>query len=62
MKNKIENWLEKHEFVYGCGLLIVSLCTVAFGFARLGENTTTTNNTTIVNIYCSDDVDALTTE
>lgn len=36
MKEKMLNWFEKHERIYGIGLLFVSLCTVAFGGAYLG--------------------------
>ena len=36
MKEKMHKWLEKHNYVYGCGLLFLSLCTVAFGGAYLG--------------------------
>ena len=36
MKEKMHKWLEKHNYIYGCGLLFLSLCTVAFGGAYLG--------------------------
>lgn len=36
MKEKMHKWLEKHNYIYGCGLLFLSLCAVAFGGAYLG--------------------------
>lgn len=36
MKEKMHKWLEKYNYIYGCGLLFLSLCTVAFGGAYLG--------------------------
>ena len=36
MKEKMHKWLEKHNYIYGCGLLFLCLCTVAFGGAYLG--------------------------
>lgn len=43
MKNKVKNWLEEHEFIYGVGLLCASLCVVAFGGAYLGANAAVSN-------------------
>jgi predicted ATPase len=50
MKTKIKNWLEKHEMIYGVGLLIVSLCAVAFGGAYLGANAALANTEVTVNV------------
>lgn len=50
MKTKIMNWLEKHEMVYGVGLLIVSLFMVAFGGSYLGANMALTNAEVTVNV------------
>lgn len=62
MKHKVKNWLEKHERIYGAGLLFVSLCAVAFGGAYLGANTALANATTVVNIHGPDGVDTYVTE
>lgn len=37
MKTKIMNWLERHEYIYGFGLLLISLATVSYGGAYLGS-------------------------
>ena len=50
MKTKIMNWLEKHDYIYGFGLLFVSICTVAFGGAYLGANAALNNATVNVNV------------
>lgn len=62
MENKIKNWLEEHEYIYGVGLLCISLCTVAFGGAYLGAHTGTTKDTYVVNLYGSDAVEKLMTK
>lgn len=62
MKNKIKTWLERHELIYGIGLLCVSLCTVAFGGAYLGANTALANTQVIVNIEGPDGVTTFTGE
>lgn len=59
MKNKIKNWLEDHEYVYGVGLMCVSLCAVAFGGAYLGANAAVSNMTTQVILQGSDGVEAV---
>lgn len=58
MKNKIKNWLEKHERIYGMCLIGASLCVVAFGGAYLGANKAVSNMTTVVNLVSSDGIDA----
>lgn len=62
MKNKIMNWLETHESIYGMGLLFVSICSVAFGAAYLGASTATPVNTVNVNVYCNNDCKTIETE
>lgn len=44
MKTKIMNWLENHKTIYGVGLLLVSVFTVAFSGSYLGASTAVTNN------------------
>lgn len=50
MKTNIKNWLEKHNYIYGFGLLFISICTVAFGGAYLGAQTALTNTEVVVNV------------
>lgn len=61
MKTKIMNWLEKHERIYGVGLLIVSLFAVAFGGAYIGANMAMPD--TIINVnVCHNDGATVTNE
>lgn len=62
MKNKIKNWLEKHEYIYGVGMLCVSVSMLAFGGAYLGASTALSNTTTVVNLVGPDSVTELVTE
>jgi hypothetical protein len=56
MKTKIMNWLENHEMIYGVGLLIVSVFTVAFGGAYLGANMAMPETIINVNVSRNDNV------
>lgn len=62
MKNKIKNWMEKHERVCGACMLCASLCVVAFGGAYLGAQAGITNSTFVVSLYGPEDVVELVTE
>lgn len=50
MKTKIKNALEKHEYFYGICLLIVSICTLAFGGAYFGAKKAVEDTEFVVNI------------
>lgn len=50
MKEKMHNWLEKHNYIYGFGLLFLSLCAVAFGGAYLGAEKAIDGREVIVRI------------
>lgn len=54
MKTKIENWLEKHNYIYGACLLAVSLCTLAFGGAYFGAQNALANTEIVVNVAPTD--------
>ena len=56
------NWLEKHEYVCGMGLLFVSICSVAFGVACLNVSAEAPTNTVNVNVYCNGDCKTVETE
>lgn len=62
MKNKIKNWMEKHERICGVGMLCVSLCAVAFGAAYMGAQAGVANSTYVVNLYGPEGVVELVTE
>ena len=62
MKNKIKNWMEKHERICGIGMLCASLCVVAFGGAYLGAQAGIANSTFVVSLYGPDGVTELVTE
>lgn len=62
MKNKIKNWMENHERVYGVCMLCASLCVIAFGGAYLGAQAGVANSTYVVNLYGPDGVTELVTE
>ena len=36
MINKIKNWTKNHRYIAGAGLLMMSICAIAFGFAQFG--------------------------
>lgn len=38
MINKIKNWIKNHRYFTAAGLLIVSICAIAFGFAHFGPD------------------------
>ena len=59
MKNKIKNWMEKHERICGVGMLCVSLCAVAFGGAYLGANKAVSNMTMVVAVAGPDGIEAV---
>lgn len=62
MKTKIKNWFERHNTIYGAGMLCVSLAMVAFGGAYLGANTALSKFTVDVNLCPMDEVAEMLTE
>ena len=55
MKEKMHNWLEKHNYIYGFGLLFLSLCAVAFGGAYLGAEKAIDGREVVVRFDDADD-------
>lgn len=55
MKEKMHKWFEKHNYIYGFGLLFLSLCTVAFGGAYLGAEKAIDGREVVVRFDDADD-------
>lgn len=57
MKEKIQNWVkDKGTTICGAGLLIASLCAVAFGGAYLGANIANRNNEVDITLFPADEL------
>lgn len=57
MKEKIQNWMKDGRgYIYGAGLLFVSLCAVAFGGAYLGANIANRNNDVEITLLPADEL------
>lgn len=62
MINKIKNWIKNHRYLTAAGLLLVSICAIAFGFAHFGPQNDPEYGEGPLADYLSDDYDEIMTD